>query len=76
MLTKHSRACAGLAATHDELRECAIGLVQKCRQAESVNAMLRQECQRLRSAQQVRCRACLTFRLLLVVVMCTTVNQS
>ncbi|KAK9841862.1 hypothetical protein WJX81_007875 [Elliptochloris bilobata] len=48
--TKH----AGLTVTHDELRACAIGLVQKCRQAESVNALLRQECQRLRSAQQGR----------------------
>lgn len=65
LLKERVRPCAGLAATHDELRECAIGLVQKCRQAESVNAMLREECQRLRSAQQVGYRVCLTLRLLL-----------
>jgi hypothetical protein len=40
----------GLATEHDEMRAHAVTLVQKCRQAESVNGALQRECSRLRSA--------------------------
>jgi len=53
-LTGARRACAGLVAAHDELCTCAANLLQKCRQAEKVNAGLRGECVRLRAQQQAR----------------------
>jgi hypothetical protein len=53
-LTGARRARAGLVAAHDELCTCAANLLQKCRQAEKVNAGLRGECVRLRAGQQAR----------------------
>jgi len=68
-LTGARRACAGLVAAHDELCTCAANLLQKCRQAEKVNAGLRGECVRLRAQQQARpprlpaaCQGCLVHR--------------
>lgn len=40
---------ADLVSEHDEMRKHAVTLVQKCRQAESVNAALEQECSRMQT---------------------------
>lgn len=43
----------GLAAEHDGMRAHAVTLVQKCRQAESVNGALQRECSRLRGSMHL-----------------------
>ena len=51
----------GLAAEHEEMRAHAVTLVQKCRQAETVNEALQRECARLRASappQVHAARAC------------------
>ena len=41
---------ADLVSEHDEMRKHAVLLVQKCRQAESVNASLDRECSQIHSS--------------------------